>query len=80
MENILDKTERMLRLRNYSSKTRKSYLLYIKEYIIFAKKHNIESKQKAIEEFLLNKHKRRQSPQTINLALKLSVSPPLMKP
>jgi len=69
MENILDKTERMLRLRNYSSKTRKSYLLYIKEYIIFAKKHNIESKQKAIEEFLLNKHKRRQSPQTINLAL-----------
>ena len=31
MNNILDKTERMLCLRNYSQKTRKAYLLYIKK-------------------------------------------------
>jgi len=69
MKNILDKTERALQLRNYSPKTRKAYLLYIKKYIIFSKEKGIKSKQKAIEDFLLNKHKRKQSPQTINLAL-----------
>jgi len=69
MENILDKTNRTLILRNYSSKTRKAYLLYIKEYIGFSKKNGVKDKQKAIENFLLDKHKRKQSPQTINLAL-----------
>jgi site-specific recombinase XerD len=69
MENILDKTERVLKLRNYSPKTRKAYLPYIKEYIRFSKNAGIKNKQKAIEEFLLDKHKRKQSPQTINLAL-----------
>ncbi len=68
MENILDKTDRILRLRNYSPKTRKSYLLYIRKYIKFSKKAGIKNKQEAIEEFLLDKHKRKQSPQTINLA------------
>ena len=69
MDNLLDKTERVLRLRNYSPKTRKAYLLYIKEYIRFSKNAKIKNKQKAIEEFLLDKHKRKQSPQTVNLAL-----------
>lgn len=69
MENILNKIERVLRLRNYSPKTRKAYLLYIKGYIKFSKNAKIKNKQKAIEEFLLDKHKRQQSPQTINLAL-----------
>lgn len=69
MENILDKTNRVLRLRNYSPKTRKAYLLYITDYIKFSKKTGIKNKQKTIEEFLLDKHRRRQSPQTINLAL-----------
>jgi integrase/recombinase XerD len=69
MENILDKTERVLKLRNYSPKTRKAYLLYIKEYISFSKNKGIKDKQKAIEEFLLDKHSRGQSPQTVNLAL-----------
>lgn len=69
MENILDKTERVLRLRNYSLQTCKAYLLYIKEYIKFSKNAGIKNKQKAIEEFLLDKHRRKQSPQTINLAL-----------
>ncbi len=69
MDNILDKTDRTLRLRNYSPKTRQAYLLYIKEFIRFTKENEIGNKQEAIEEFLLNKHKRKQSPQTINLAL-----------
>jgi len=69
MENILDKTERVLKLRNYSPKTRKAYLLYIKEHVSFSKEKGIKDKQKAIEEFLLDKHERKQSPQTVNLAL-----------
>lgn len=69
MEDILNKSKRVLKLKNYSTKTLKTYLLYIKEYIRFSKNAGIKNKQKAIEEFLLDKHKRQQSPQTINLAL-----------
>ncbi len=69
MDNILDKTEQVLRLRNYSPKTRKAYLFYIRQYISFSKKAGIKNKQKAVEDFLLDKHNRKQSPQTINLAL-----------
>jgi len=69
MYNILEKTERALRLRNYSLKTRKAYLSYIKDYITFSKKNGIKNKQQAIEDFLLNRHGKGQSPQTINLAL-----------
>ncbi len=69
MHDILNKTEQILRLRNYSPKTHKAYLLYIKEYIIFAKRKKIKNKQKAIETFLLAKLNKKQSPQTINLAL-----------
>ena len=69
MNKILEKTDRLLQLRNYSPKTRKAYLLYIKNYITFSKKFGIKEKQKAIEDFLLDKHRRKQSPQTINLAL-----------
>jgi len=68
MENILNKTEQLLRLRNYSPKTRKAYLLYIREYIIFTKNKKLD-KHQAIEMFLLNKYNKNQSPQTINLAL-----------
>jgi len=69
MQNILEKIERALKLRNYSPKTREAYLHYIKEYIIFSKKSGTKNKQKAIEDFLLDGHKRKQSPQTTNLAL-----------
>ncbi|RLA83793.1 MAG: integrase [Deltaproteobacteria bacterium] len=69
MENVLSKTERVLRLRNYSLKTNKAYLQYIKEYIAFSKRLGLDNKQKAIEDFLLDKHRKKQSPQTINLAL-----------
>lgn len=69
MKNILDETKRILCLRNYSPKTRKVYLLYIKEYIKFSKKVAIKDKQRVVENFLLSKHNLKQSPQTINLAL-----------
>ena len=69
MQSILDKTQRILRLRNYSPKTCKAYLIYIREYIKFSKDAGIKNKQEAIEEFLLDKHERKQSPQTVNLAL-----------
>lgn len=69
MNKLLEKTDRVLRLRNYSPKTKKSYMLYIKDYIIYSKKFRIKDKQKAVEEYLLSKHKKGQSPQTINLAL-----------
>lgn len=69
MENILEKTERVLRLRNYSPKTSKAYLLYIKDYINFSRNAGIKNKQKAIENFLIDKYNNKKSPQTINLAL-----------
>jgi len=69
MEKLLEKTDRLLRLRNYSPKTRKSYLLYIKNYIIFSKNSGAKNKQKAIEDYLLSMHKKGRSPQTVNLAL-----------
>jgi len=69
MDHILEKTRRLLCLRNYSLKTQKAYLFYIKDYIIFLKKNRIKNKQKAIEDFLLSKYQKGQSPQTINLAL-----------
>lgn len=69
MENLLEKTERVLKLRNYSPKTCKAYLLYINEYIRFSNSAGIKNKQEATEKFLLDKHRRKQSPQTINLAL-----------
>lgn len=69
MKDLLEKTDKVLKLRNYSPKTRKAYLLYIKEYITFSGSRKIKLRQRAIEEFLLNKQSRGQSAQTINLAL-----------
>ncbi len=69
MKNILLQTENLLKLRNYSPKTRKSYLLYIEQYLDFSKKHDLKNKKEAIEKFLLKKVEKEKSPQTINLAL-----------
>ena len=66
---ILGKVENLLKLIGYSPKTRKSYLFYISEYLEFSKKKNINSKNEAIEKFLLAKQKKGNSSQTINLAL-----------
>ncbi len=69
MKNIFLQVENLLKLRNYSSKTRKSYLLYIKQYLDFIKKKKFKNKQEAIENFLLEKVEKNNSPQTVNLAL-----------
>ncbi len=59
----------VLKLRNYSAKTRKSYLLYIEQYLVFAKEKKLKNKKEAIESFLLYKVDKGNSPQTVNLAL-----------
>ena len=69
MQLLLDKTEKLLKLRNYSQKTIKSYVFYIKEYLDFSKKQNIKNKNNAIESYLLSKLEKGQSSQTVNLAL-----------
>lgn len=66
---ILEKVENLLKLRNYSPKTVKSYLFCIREYIEFSKRKNVKEKHKAIELFLSEKQKSGKSPQTINLFL-----------
>ncbi len=68
-QNFLEKTENLLKLRNYSEKTIKSYIFYIREYLIFSKNKNVKDKNKAIELFILHKFKKGQSSQTVNLAL-----------
>ena len=72
MEEILRQTENVFKLRNYSPKTRESYLLYIKQYLTFSKNNKIKNKKETIKKFLLEKVEKGNSPQTINLALKLT--------
>jgi len=69
MENILEQTENLLKLRNYSPKTKKSYLLYIEQFLVFSRENEIRNKKEAIEKFLLEKIENKNSPQTVNLAL-----------
>jgi len=69
MDNLLDKINKTLRLSNYSPRTSKAYLLYIKQYIAFCKKTNAKNRKEAVESFILDKQERGQSSQTINLAL-----------
>ncbi len=69
MNKLLVQTENLLKLRNYSPKTRKSYLFYIRQYLNFVKSKNFKNKQEAVEKFLLEKFTFQKSPQTINLAL-----------
>src|SRR3990170_6292595 len=69
MRNILEKTDRVIKLRNYSPRTNQAYSHYIKDYITFSVSNKHKNKQEAIEEYLLDKQKRKLSPQTINLAL-----------
>lgn len=66
---LFKKTEELLRLRNYSSKTIKSYLFYIKDFLLFAKQNKILNKDEAVKCFLLNRQDKGNAPQTINLAL-----------
>lgn len=45
MPDILKQTENLLKLRKYSSKTIKSYLLYIEQYLTFYKNNGIKNKK-----------------------------------
>ena len=67
--NLFQETEDVLKLRNYSRKTIKSYLFYINDFLFFAKRSGLLNKDEAIKRFLLNRQASGQSPQTINLAL-----------
>lgn len=69
MEKILKQTENLLKIRKYSQKTIKSYILYIKQYLFFSKQNKIKNKKEAIEKFLLEKIDNGNSSQTVNLAL-----------
>lgn len=69
MKNVIEESEKLLVLRNYSPRTKKAYLTYIREYLIFAKNNNLKNKNSAIEKYLLNKINSGHSSQTVNLAL-----------
>lgn len=69
MRELLSKTEQELRVRNYSQKTIRSYLGYLRAYFLF-KKHSLNEINLAdIREFLALKQKKGQAGQTINIYL-----------
>jgi site-specific recombinase XerD len=65
----LQKTEQELRIRNYSSKTIKSYLYGLREYFRFKANSFNKLDQDNIRDFLLYCEKKRISPQSRNLFL-----------
>ncbi len=71
-DNFLIKTEEELKLRNYSPRTAKSYLLCLKEYFNFLASNKSVVKLKStdkVKKFLLAKKAQGRSGQTINLYL-----------
>ncbi|MFW5885363.1 MAG: tyrosine-type recombinase/integrase [Patescibacteria group bacterium] len=69
MKEYLEQTENLLKLRNYSQKTRKAYLYYISQYLNYAREKGLKNKDEAVEKFLLHRVENKSSPQTFNLAL-----------
>ena len=69
MQQILENIEQELKLRNYSLKTRISYLRCLREYFIFIKKDYSKINENLVRKFLLLKQERKYAPQTINLYL-----------
>lgn len=69
MQTELQKTERELKIRNYSSKTIKSYLHGLREYFTFKKDDFEKLDQENIRGFLLNCERKKTSPQSRNLFL-----------
>ncbi|OGH60214.1 MAG: hypothetical protein A2725_04610 [Candidatus Magasanikbacteria bacterium RIFCSPHIGHO2_01_FULL_33_34] len=68
-QELLDKTERELKVRNYSNKTIKTYLHYLSEYFDF-KMDNLEKMDiNSIKDFILYKKEQKYSPQTLNLSI-----------
>lgn len=68
-QEILNKIENELKLRNYSRKTIKSYSLCFADYFRYIKDVEIKPDDELIKKYLLEKQNKRQSPQTINLYL-----------
>ena len=69
MEELLVKIEKELKLRNYSRRTIKSYILCLAEYFRFIKVVNDQPNVAKIREYLLNKLETGQSSQTVNVHL-----------
>lgn len=67
MRNYLEWTEVELRLKNYSSKTIKSYLLCLEKFFYFA--NNRQFDNQIVKEFLISKQNQGCAPQTCNLYL-----------
>ncbi|MDD3487553.1 MAG: tyrosine-type recombinase/integrase [Candidatus Moranbacteria bacterium] len=69
LEELLKKIEDELRLRNYSRKTIKSYVLCLTDYFKFVTTVKKDPDIQQIKKYLLQKHEKGQSGQTINLHL-----------
>lgn len=69
MQTEFNKTERELKIKNYSPKTIKSYLYALKEYFTFKENNLAELDQENIKNFLLHCEQKRISPQSRNLFL-----------
>lgn len=69
IQELLNKIEDELKLRNFSPKTAKSYLACLEDYFRFAKSINNEPDVALIKKFLLKKQNAGLSPNTLNLNL-----------
>lgn len=69
LQELLQKIENELKLRNYSRKTIKSYLLCLTDYFRFIKIVEKNPNINLIKNYLLQKQDKGQAPQTINLHL-----------
>lgn len=69
LQELLQKIEKEMRLRNYSRKTVKSYMLCLNDYFKFIKIVKKDPDINLIKSYLLQKQDKNQSPQTINLYL-----------
>ncbi len=56
MVNILDKIKKEFVLGNYSPRTRKAYLYYIKDYIDFCNRNRFKNKNLTINQYILNQY------------------------
>ncbi len=69
LQELIVRIEKELKLRNYSRKTIKSYLLCLTDYFGFIKLVRKDPDVNLIKSYLLQKQDKGQSPQTINLYL-----------
>jgi site-specific recombinase XerD len=69
MQSELQKTERELKIKNYSSKTIKSYLYRLREYFSFKGDNYEKLDQENIRDFLFHCERKHVSPQSRNLFL-----------